>query len=86
MNMPKQSRFENVWIKKYGVTKRVVKTISLPICLLVRVEELAVEENLATSEVIAWLIDLGLTYLKLIEEQKKIREEQEEEGKKKIKK
>lgn len=57
--------------------RTVQVSISMPLDLLLAVEELATDTGRKRSETIQWLIRCGITYQKLLQEQKKQQKEKE---------
>jgi len=53
----------------YGRTVQV--TISIPIGLLTRVDDIAAKYSAFRAHTTAWLIHMGLVYLKLLKEKQK---------------
>jgi len=58
-----------MWRRHY-TAKTVIITVSLPLDILEIIHQLSEERRASRSDTIGWLLHLGLTYLKILEEEK----------------
>jgi len=54
-----------------GRYKTVIVSISMPLDMLQKIEDIAIKKNSKRSETVQWLIRLAFAYLKLLKEQEK---------------